>query len=489
MHSQKEYEPKIQKTLRENEQIKQKLVLLRSKVSELRKEGRKQRRKTKALYESREKLRDKIKSKQLIIKGLKKQLNRRGKSKWHHYSTWLVVLSVLLRVKCNCSYENVSKIIALLNRHFELRQKRIPCANTIQNWVSKVGLFVLQSAPKGLLNQQISLIIDESIRLGKEKLLLVLACPWKKEKKGTLRFSDVEVVYMQGANSWKGQEIAKQIKNKLLNDGLKVMNVLSDEGNNLKNATTLLKLPHLPDIGHALAICLKQTFEKEASYLSLTKLIALFSKKGVNQNLSYLLPPKLGRKARFMNQQRWVDWAKQLLTKWRHLNRLEKAFFNQLREHRKMIATLDTCMTIAKKVAVPLKKKGLSDKTLKDIRKQLALCSSKNKYIKGFLAKIECYLIQYEAFLGKFPENNCIQVSSDIIESLFGKYKYRANNYSLTGLTKLNLEIPLYCKEEKEIIRMTEIALEQISITTLDKWVEEHSPDNQLVRKLDFRKK
>lgn len=489
MDSQREHKSKIRKILKENESCKEKVILLKARVSGLRAEIRQQKRRIKGLEESRAGVRKKLQCKQLVIKGLKRRLNRAGKAKWHHYSTWIVVLSVLLRVKCNCSYENVSKIIGLLNRHFALGQKRIPCANTIQNWVSKVGLFVLRSAPQRLCQQPISLIIDESIRLGKEKLLLVLACPWHKAKAGFLRFTDVEVLYMQGANSWRGKAIAKQIRNKLLNRGFKVMNVLSDEGNNLKNATKLLELPHLPDIGHALAVCLKQTFEKEAAYVSLTKLIALYSKKGVNQYLSYLLPPKLGKKARFMNQQRWVDWAKQLLRKWRYLGRAEKVFFSQLREHRKMIKILDTCMRIAKAIAVPLKEKGLSNETLIEIRTFLSVHSSKNKYVKTFLTKIEGYLNQYETFLEKFPDNNCIQVSSDIIESLFGKYKYRANNYSLTGLTKLNLEIPLYCKEEKDIIVLTESALEEVSLNNLYKWVKEHSPDNQLIRKLNFRKK
>jgi len=51
------------------------------------------------------------------------------------------------------------------------------------------------------------------------------------------------------------------------------------------------------------------------------------------------------------------------------------------------------------------------------------------------------------------------------------------------------LELPLFCKTEKEIIQLTHLALEGISMTRLGQWVEEHSADNQLVRKLKFYEK
>ena len=136
---------------------------------------------------------------------------------------------------------------------------------------------------------------------------------------------NVQVMYMKGSKSWKGIEIAKEIKEKLLAKGLKVVNILSDEGSNLKNAAGQLKLPHLPDIGHALATCLKQTFEKQEAYILFTKLVASYLSKGVNQDLSYLCPPKLGKKARFMNQSRVVNWAEIMLTNWGKLDETEKA--------------------------------------------------------------------------------------------------------------------------------------------------------------------
>ena len=103
--------------------------------------------------------------------------------------------------------------------------------------------------------------------------------------------------------------------------------------------------------------------------------------------------------------------------------------------------------------------------------------------------KIKGYMTIYEDFLNDQDPDCCIHVSSDIIESMFGVYKNKANNYALTGLTKLNLELPLYCMSQKQVKQLVLLALEGISMTDLSQWVEEHSSDNQLIRRLKFFKK
>lgn len=489
MNSKKESEVKIRILNREMAKMQDKLSSLQLANKKLRGEGKYNRRRIKVLTASRDSWKGKNKEKQSKIKLLKASLERAAKAKYHQYELWLNTLTILLRTKCGCSYEGIVKILGLLNMYFHLNLTKIPCANTIQNWVSKVGLYQLENAPIELLDKEVSIIVDESIRLAQEKLLLVLACPFVKQGEEALSFTDVKVVYMEGSKSWKGEEIAKKVQEKLIDQGIKVVNVLSDQGSNLLNATKLLELDHLPDIGHAIATCLRQTFEKNTDYQAFSKLIASYSSKGVNQDLSYLVPPKLGKKARFMNQSRVIHWAELMLHNWVKLNETEKAFFAQLPEHKVIIQTLDTCMIIAKTIGLVLKTKGLSDKTLEGIEQKIEKFDKEKGLVNTFLMKIKGYLAQYKQFLSKYPPDSCVHVSTDIIESIFGKYKNKANNYALTGLTKLNLELPLYCMEEKEIIQQTRLALEGISMTHLGQWVIEYSPDNQLVRRLEFRKK
>jgi hypothetical protein len=485
MHSKKEYEAKIRKTNRKIEELKKKLSSSQSANKELRATNKYLRRRVKILLESRDEWKAKLKSKQLKVKLLKNKIRRQDKPKRHHYTTWLITLCILLRTKCNCSYGSIVKILRLLNIYFHLKLVKIPCENTVQNWVSKVGLYQLESVFTEFMDKEVTIIIDESIRLGQEKLLVMLICPFIKHGENALNFTDVKVVYMKGSKSWKGLEIAKEIQKSLIDQKVNVVNVLSDEGNNLTYAARLLKLDYLPEIAHAIATCLRQTFEKDAAYRAFIKLTTSYLTKGVNQNLSYLIPPKVNKKARFMNQSKVVHWAELMLANWEKLTATEKIFFVQLTKHKKMIQTLNTCITIAKTIGLILKKEGLSNKTLRKVNKELEKFNTEKGLINTFLTKIKGYLARYKHFLSKHPSDCCIHISTDIIESLFGKYKNKANNYALTGLTKLNLELPLYCTEEKEITQLAHLALEDIFMTHLCKWVDEHSTDNQLVRSLN----
>ncbi len=85
--------------------------------------------------------------------------------------------------------------------------------------------------------------------------------------------------------------------------------------------------------------------------------------------------------------------------------------------------------------------------------------------------------------------NQAIHASSEIIESFFGKYKSKAHQHALTGITKLNLELPLYSMTYKELNRKIPLALEEISMTDLDQWAKDQSAENQLLKRLKFFKK
>ena len=432
--------------------------------------------------------REKCKHKRLENKNLKLKIARRDKIKRHHYPKGLIILSVLLRIKSGCSYGNIVKILKLLQFCFQLNVAQLPCENSIQNWVTKVGLYKLKQEDKGLKNKEVSLIIDESIRMGQEKQLLILVIPWKKKKRRALNFQDTEVLHIQGAKSWNGEKISEVIDQLKEEHGFILKNILSDEDSKLKKASRLSEVLHIPDISHAVATCLRRSFEKEETYQEFTKLVASYQSKGVNQDISYLCPPKQRSKARFMNQQGVVKWASRLLNRFEELGGKAQGFFCQLIEQQSIIKHLDNSLLVAKQVSLLFKKQGLSKQSLeaaqqiiKEEKDQKGLCSI-------FLEHLSGYLTGYQQIIHQMG-NHAIHLSSEIIESMFGKYKSKAHNHSLTGLTKLNLESPLYCMKNEELVQLIPLALENISMHHLEEWVEKYSSDNQLVKRIRFFKK
>jgi len=81
-----------------------------------------------------------------------------------------------------------------------------------------------------------------------------------------------------------------------------------------------------------------------------------------------------------------------------------------------------------------------------------------------------------------------VHVSSEIIESIFGKYKAKASYCNLVGLTNLNLELPTYCLDKSQVEGYLIHALQSVFMTDLKTWKEKHSSDNQVVKRTNFFK-
>ena len=370
-----------------------------------------------------------------------------------------------------------------------LNIKRCPSPISVQNWVAKVGLYQRQSLDNELVKKDRILIIDESIRIGQEKQLLILSTPYEKTHNQSLMFSDVCVHYFGGRLSWNGDTISKLVSELREKSGMNCRAILSDEDNKLKRASRLEELPHLPDICHATGTCLKRVFKQNADYQSLMKDLSSYRSRGVNQDLSYLLPPKQGSKARFLNLNRCVKWSKRMLSKFEQLSATERVFFKDLPNHKSMINCLDKCLDLAEKINLPLKEKGLSNSVLNEAKALIKQekVKVKSELILSFLDEISVYLSGYQVFVKKNIGKN-IPVSSEIIESLFGTYKNLASSDRLVGATNLNLELDVRCMNIEDIKDKLPDALESIFMTDLSAYTNKHSADNQIVRRRMFFK-
>lgn len=489
MHSKKECEIKIRQLERKIEQLEKKIFSLKNNLSCVRKEAKQLRQRVKDLIRSRDKWKEKYQDNKLIVNKLRKQIDSGIKAKRHQFTVDIVLLSVLLRVLCNCSYESVVGVLALLKDLKYLESKRIPSQRVIQNWVAKVGLYRRQELDNEFVNQNRIILIDESIRIGKEKQLLLISTFSEKTKEGCLKFTDMIVHYFNGRLSWKGNDVSKVLKDVLKKTKMNCVAVLSDEDAKLKNAATLQNLAHLPDLCHAIGTCLKKVFNQDSDYQSFMKTLAQYRSQGVNRDLSYLLPPSQRTKARFLNLWKPIKWARLLLERFDKLSKEEADFFSSLQQHKSIMQTLDACLNISKKIMLPLKSKGLTVSSLRDANAIIKKQRTQNPEEKMllYLSHLEKYLTIYTDFLKKSNLTN-IPVSSEIIESLFGVYKNKASSDKLVGETKLNFELDVKCMSQKEIITHCKDALETIFMSDIEKNKEGKYTDSQIVRRRNFFK-
>ena len=156
----KELRCNLAKVLGKNKKISDEIKILH-------KEGSRYRQRIKGLLLSREKICDKSRLKSSKIKRLENKL----KPKRHHFTGLMMQLAVMLRVFTSSSYKNISMILTLLKAYLPLDDLSVPCANTIQNWTSKLGLNALKNIDKTYLGEDICVIVDESIQIGSSILL------------------------------------------------------------------------------------------------------------------------------------------------------------------------------------------------------------------------------------------------------------------------------------------------------------------------------
>lgn len=485
MNSKTEPNTKIRKLKEKNEYLKK-------DNSDLRKIIRSQQQQIKALGLSRDKWKLKNKHKSQTISNLKAKLKSGNKPKRHQYDLLIIQLCVLLRVGCGCSFRSIVKILEVLKTCLSLNFDRTPCANTIENWVAKIGLYSLNNPSISFGNQSapVCLIIDENFKVSKESVMAFLATPDQKQTDQSLTRTDVEVVYLCGKSSWKSQTIKEQIEKVSSDSSFKVEYILSDECSKLTKAARLLEIDHLPDINHGIATVLRKIFKKNEQYQSLIKLISGYASKCVNQKLTYLRPPKQRVKARFMNQKPIIEWGLNIVKKFNTISKEEQRFFKELKNYESILMDLNNCIEMGEAIIKPLKEKGLNHKSLKNFKSQITKAkqtAEENKYIIEFTTLLDEYRKKYETFLADKSGN--YNVSSDIIESLFGTYKNLIGTNPLVGVSLMDLELPVHCLSQNEIMNITKIALEQVFTNDLQEWISTHSIQNQSIKRREFFKK
>ena len=457
----------------------------------------------KELLLSREKTRARSAAKSVKIKILERKL----KPKRHHYTTLMVELSVMLRVFCGCSFRGISKILTLLKDYLCLEDLTIPSANTIQNWTSKLGLSSLKNLDKTYLEGDICVIIDECIQMGNSKMLMVLFAPAfefvpvgtvPNTLSKTLNFSDVRVGYIGYDTSWTAKKIEKVLADTIKDTGLKIAYVVSDEASTLKCAAKLANVPYLADISHILGTCLRKTYNKNEAYKKLFTLINSYKLKGVNQDLTFLLPPKQRPKARFMNQKATITWANTLLSKYATFNEKEKEFFKDLFLHQSILKSLSKCLEVAEFVGLCYKEDGLCLASTAKVNDYLVNITIIDKQELLFINLLKEYVKNYEQQLTIICQKSGLETEkqgicrlnmcSDVIESMFGKYKNTASTNKLVSVPTTSLELPLCHMNITQLQEQIIPSIEETFVADICAWKEGHNVKNQAVRRAKFLK-
>ncbi|WHF53075.1 hypothetical protein QGN23_07335 [Chryseobacterium gotjawalense] len=355
---------------------------------------------------------------------------------------------------------------------------KIPCHNTIENWVKKSGLKAYETSGEELQGTQYAQIVDESMMIGSEKLLLTLGVPAYHQGK-PLDCSNSHILNIAVAESWNGDRIGKQLKTAAQKIGYNPLYVISDNASVMKKGIRVAELCHQLDISHSLGMFLERTYKKEPDFVAYLKAMADCKFKFCMKKIAYLLPPTQRTVARFLNISQWVNWSSKILAVYHTLNKEEQKVFSFIPANASLIDELTEVIKCVNSIEKRCKNKGLSQQTVSKCQQEIKrhlLCGSFRMIALG--ESISKFLAQEVIII---TSNAAHHNSSDIIESIFGKYKARKSPNKLNGVTSFVLFLPLYTKLSNKAIQKEfnfKKALEDTLLSQIKVWEKEHLTKN-----------
>jgi len=361
------------------------------------------------------------------------------------------------------SFRAISKIYVIINFTIKLTTN-YPSNKSIMIWVKKAGYYYL-TQPKEKADDWI-IILDESIQLGTEKLLVIFGIREKNIPSAPLKFIDLKPLFITSKSNWNGKLV--KLKKKL---GC-IIYAVGDYGSIIKKGLQLAKISHVHDITHRIAIAFKKLLKDNIKYQELIKRMAEMRNKYAQTNIAHLIPPKQRTKSRYQNISTICNWGvnilcfKDKIDISENIDTYEK--INWINEYELFIKQLSELNQIICNIEKKIKTECLSKTIIEEVEKILD-SNTNNPLVINIKEELNEY---FKSTMKLLSLQEKILCCSDIIESAFGKYKYYLSNNPMAGITDLALCIPVFtCDLTQENIKD---ALENATMKDINKWTKEN---------------
>ena len=125
--------------------------------------------------------------------------------------------------------------------------------------------------------------------------------------------------------------------------GGNIIYAVADHGNTIKKALKLMKIPHVYDLTHRIALSLEHTYREDPEFKAYTERMTHLRKSQVLGKMSHVLPPLQRAKSRFMNLRPLSDWGMAVLNLLNQPGERfqdEKQYLSWVKNYRSLISTL-----------------------------------------------------------------------------------------------------------------------------------------------------
>ena len=410
----------------------------------------------------------------------------------------MISLCINLVVNCSVSFNAVPKILDLMKGLFKKLglpfQFKVPHFTTVINWNLRMGKHLLKSALVPCLQPWIC-VIDHTIQIGTKKAFVVLKILQEDiQAHGALSLKQVEVLYLQVQEKSNGEIIETILDNLFQVVGYPIQMVM-DGGSDLNKGVHFIAqsmtLPfHITyDLTHFIASLLKKKYSDFPEFNELMSLLANSKNKIRQTFLAHLMPRKERSKSRFINLPSSAQWFEKMLTL---LDSIPQESLQQSPSEQKILEHFQWIFDqsdfleafLLEMQVISELQTLLKNTTLNEFSYKKALKILKKMDDSDLRIPLQEYL--EAAFKKAQNSQGPLLLFSDIIESLFGKYKFLAKPNAFSEINRLILLLPVIC--ENITPELTQIAFEQTQNKDVIQFQKDIGPSLLAKRKNDFKK-
>ena len=352
----------------------------------------------------------------------------------------MVALSVAFYSRLSVGSRQVVEIFNILNEFMGGMFGKVPAYTSIGYWAQELGLSVYKESCSLFKDKRYALIIDESMMIGSEKLLLTLAVPADNEGH-VITEKDIVIVDISIAKSWNGTTIEDVLKKVAEKIGHDPEYVISDNGSTIGKAVRDAGYRHHLDISHSLGMFLERVYKNEPDFQELSKKVSDARLKYNMQEVAFIQPPSQRSIARFINMSKWIEWASRMQYVYHTLRDDIKSIYGFIPQNASLVDELSEVMSCINRIEKDIKNNGISHESAARcrqlVRNTLMSGNERQHKIGTFILE---YLDRETSFMNEDESHNA---STDTIESTFGVVKARKSDDKLAGVTPIILMMPL----------------------------------------------
>lgn len=402
------------------------------------------------------------------------------------------ILSVRLVLCAVVSFRSVPRILRLTQPG-----SWRPHFTSVINWTLRFGLAKLQGVASAA-GPWIA-IIDASIDIGLSKVMVVLRVPLDAlaRRGSAVTLEDCEVVGLKVGLTFNSMSVADLLEETFTRAGTPVA-ILKDGGSDLaagarlwrtRSGTCTVKV--VEDIGHVAANALKHEFESSNAFRRFMAYVRSAAAKLWQSDVAFLAPPRLRTKGRFQSITRLARWANRLRPLLGGKGRADKGTLaDRLRRlagglapHNAFLQRFTLACEVVENCLAIFKNKGMNQSTYRKATAELARLPRTS----GVRKRLERWCrrqlsIQARIGVGQMP----LLVSSDILESLFGKLKVVLARNPKAEFNRTVLALPALCGEVKDAD--VEQGLRSVTHRDLENWERQYIPQTQRRARMAFNR-